>query len=90
MPVYTVKSAERRLTVTARGLLESSENQDVFCQVEGRTTIISIGHRASLRAFHRRRLTLVREGERHRVAEEAAEEAVAEEVMEASPVQARS
>ena len=32
------------------------------------TTIVSIGHRSTLAAFHKRRLTLTREGERHRVA----------------------
>jgi len=33
--------------------------------------IVSIGHRSTLAAFHKRRLTLIREGERHRVAEAA-------------------
>jgi putative ATP-binding cassette transporter len=33
------------------------------------TTIVSIGHRTTLNAFHDRRLTLVREGDRHRLAE---------------------
>ena len=33
--------------------------------------IVSIGHRATLAAFHKRRLTLAREGERSRVAEAA-------------------
>jgi len=33
--------------------------------------IVSIGHRSTLAAFHKRRLTLTREGERHRVAEAA-------------------
>jgi vitamin B12/bleomycin/antimicrobial peptide transport system ATP-binding/permease protein len=37
------------------------------------TTIISIGHRASLNAFHGRRLTLKREGDRNHVTEEAME-----------------
>jgi putative ATP-binding cassette transporter len=37
------------------------------------STIISIGHRASLNAFHRRRLALVREGDRHRLAAGAME-----------------
>jgi putative ATP-binding cassette transporter len=31
--------------------------------------IVSIGHRSTLAAFHKRRLTLVREGERYRVQE---------------------
>jgi vitamin B12/bleomycin/antimicrobial peptide transport system ATP-binding/permease protein len=35
------------------------------------TTIISIGHRASLNAFHGRRLTLERDGDRNRLREEA-------------------
>jgi putative ATP-binding cassette transporter len=34
-----------------------------------RATIISIGHRSTLREFHTRQLRLVREGERHRVNE---------------------
>jgi putative ATP-binding cassette transporter len=34
-------------------------------------TIVSIGHRSTLAAFHKRRLTLTREGERYRVAEAA-------------------
>jgi putative ATP-binding cassette transporter len=38
-------------------------------------TIVSIGHRATLRPFHRRRLTLAREGERYRVREIALEAA---------------
>jgi len=33
------------------------------------TTIISIGHRATLNAFHRRNLVLMREGEKHRLRE---------------------
>ena len=33
------------------------------------TTIVSIGHRATLTAFHRRRLSLVRDGETYRVRE---------------------
>ena len=33
--------------------------------------IVSIGHRSTLAAFHKRRLTLTREGERHRVEEAA-------------------
>jgi HlyD family secretion protein len=39
---FQVKPAHLPVTVTERGTLESSENQDVFCQVEGSTTIISI------------------------------------------------
>jgi len=34
-----------------------------------RTTIVSIGHRSTLGDFHTRRLTLVRDGDRHRVRE---------------------
>ncbi|MFL4967674.1 MAG: ABC transporter ATP-binding protein/permease [Xanthobacteraceae bacterium] len=34
-----------------------------------RTAIVSIGHRSTLSAFHRRRLVLEREGDRHRVRE---------------------
>ncbi|MFL5067615.1 MAG: ABC transporter ATP-binding protein/permease, partial [Xanthobacteraceae bacterium] len=34
-----------------------------------RTAIVSIGHRSTLGAFHRRRLVLEREGDRHRVRE---------------------
>jgi putative ATP-binding cassette transporter len=37
-------------------------------------TIVSIGHRATLAAFHRRRLTLVRDGDRYRVRADALEE----------------
>jgi putative ATP-binding cassette transporter len=33
------------------------------------STIVSIGHRPTLNVFHRRRLTLVRDGDRHRVRE---------------------
>ena len=33
--------------------------------------LVSIGHRSTLAAFHRRRLVLVRDGERHRLAEAA-------------------
>ena len=40
------------------------------------TTIVSIGHRATLAAFHRRRLALVRDGDVHRVREAAVEPAV--------------
>jgi RND family efflux transporter MFP subunit len=39
---FPVKPAHLPVTVVERGLLESSENEDVFCQVEGSTTIISI------------------------------------------------
>src|SRR5204863_1220129 len=35
------------------------------------TTVISIGHRSTLAAFHRRRLNLVRDGDRHRMREAA-------------------
>jgi vitamin B12/bleomycin/antimicrobial peptide transport system ATP-binding/permease protein len=37
----------------------------------GATTIVSIGHRETLAAFHRRRLALVRDGDIHRVREAA-------------------
>jgi putative ATP-binding cassette transporter len=36
-----------------------------------RTTVVSIGHRSTLAAFHRRRLTLERDGVRYRVRETA-------------------
>jgi len=39
------------------------------------TTIVSIGHRATLNAFHRRQLALVRDGEKHRLREIALKEA---------------
>ncbi|WP_406699490.1 efflux RND transporter periplasmic adaptor subunit [Singulisphaera sp. Ch08] len=39
---YEVRPATLPVTVTERGTLESSKNEDVFCQVEGSTTIISI------------------------------------------------
>ena len=39
---FPVKPAHLPVTVVERGILESSENEDVFCQVEGSTTIISI------------------------------------------------
>jgi putative ATP-binding cassette transporter len=39
------------------------------------TTIISIGHRTTLGAFHRRHLELAREGEKHRLRETALKEA---------------
>jgi putative ATP-binding cassette transporter len=40
------------------------------------TTVVSIGHRSTLAAFHRRRLTLVHEGDRYRVRETALETTV--------------
>ena len=39
---YEVKPAALPITVSDKGALESSKNQDVQCQVEGSTTIISI------------------------------------------------
>ena len=39
---YEVKPAALPITVSDKGTLESSKNQDVLCQVEGSTTIISI------------------------------------------------
>jgi HlyD family secretion protein len=39
---YQVRPASLPVTVTERGTLESSKNQDVFCLVEGSTTIITI------------------------------------------------
>ena len=39
------------------------------------TTVVSIGHRSTLSAFHRRGLTLVREGRVHRIREAALEPA---------------
>jgi putative ATP-binding cassette transporter len=46
----------------------------IYEQLPG-ATVVSIGHRSTLLAFHRRRLTLVREGDRHRVEETALEPA---------------
>ncbi len=40
------------------------------------TTIISIGHRTTLNVFHRRHLTLMRDGEKHSLRESALREAV--------------
>jgi putative ATP-binding cassette transporter len=40
-----------------------------------RTTIVSIGHRSTLLAFHRRRLAMVREDDRYRMREAALEPA---------------
>jgi vitamin B12/bleomycin/antimicrobial peptide transport system ATP-binding/permease protein len=40
-----------------------------------RATIVSIGHRSTLLAFHRRRLAMVREGDRYRMREAALEPA---------------
>jgi HlyD family secretion protein len=39
---FEVKSADLPVIVTERGTLESSDNIDGYCQVEGQTTIISI------------------------------------------------
>src|SRR5208337_3901199 len=39
---YEVKPAALPITVSDKGALESSKNQEVLCQVEGSTTIISI------------------------------------------------
>ena len=39
---YEVKPATLPITVSDKGTLESSKNQDVLCQVEGSTTIITI------------------------------------------------
>jgi putative ATP-binding cassette transporter len=39
------------------------------------TTIVSIGHRSTLQAFHRRKVTLVTEGERHALRDAVAESA---------------
>src|SRR5207253_2774123 len=39
---YEVRSGPLPITVVERGSLESSKNQDVYCQVEGQTTIIKI------------------------------------------------
>src|SRR5205823_6554690 len=38
----TVRRVTLPVTVTAKGSLESSKNEDVFCEVEGQTTIIRI------------------------------------------------
>ena len=42
VPVSVVKPGKLTGTVVERGNLESSRNADVFCEVEGQTTIISI------------------------------------------------
>jgi HlyD family secretion protein len=39
---YNVKPGKLRVTVVDRGSLESSRNNDLFCKVEGNTTIIKI------------------------------------------------
>lgn len=39
---YQVRRANLPVTVSERGNLESSENKDAYCQVEGQTTIIMI------------------------------------------------
>jgi putative ATP-binding cassette transporter len=39
------------------------------------TTVISIGHRATLNAFHQRTLVLVPDGEKHRLRESVLQEA---------------
>src|SRR4051794_25065464 len=39
---FQVKPAHLPVTVVERGTLESSENQDVFCHVEGQTMIITL------------------------------------------------
>jgi RND family efflux transporter MFP subunit len=41
-PVFEAKPGKLVVTVTERGSLESSRNADVYCNVEGRTTIIYI------------------------------------------------
>src|SRR4029079_6229749 len=41
---FQVKPTHLPVEVVERGTLESSENQDVFCKVEGQTTIIVIVH----------------------------------------------
>ncbi|MEJ7640447.1 MAG: RNA polymerase subunit sigma-70, partial [Singulisphaera sp.] len=42
VPVSVVKVGKLALTVVERGSLESSKSEDVLCEVEGQTTIISI------------------------------------------------
>ena len=39
---YDVRLSNLPVTVIDKGILESSNNEDVYCQVEGQTTIISI------------------------------------------------
>src|SRR5439155_6372131 len=53
---------------------EAALYQLLEAQLPG-TTIVSIGHRATLAAFHRRRLAMMREGERYRLREGALEPA---------------
>ena len=40
-----------------------------------KTTLVSIGHRSALNAFHRRRMSIERDGERHRVRQTGTEPA---------------
>jgi HlyD family secretion protein len=42
IPVHVAKPGKLRVTTVERGLLESSENKDTYCLVEGQTTIIMI------------------------------------------------
>ena len=42
LPATTVKPGKLSVTVVERGSLESSENKDAYCLVEGRTTIITL------------------------------------------------
>jgi RNA polymerase sigma factor (sigma-70 family) len=41
-PVHEVRPGKLMINVVERGSLESSQNQDIYCQVEGQTTIIRI------------------------------------------------
>ncbi len=41
-PPLQVRPANLPVIVTERGSLESSKNEDVYCKVEGQTTIITI------------------------------------------------
>jgi RND family efflux transporter MFP subunit len=42
VPVSTVKPSKLRVTVVAKGVVEASRSEFVFCEVEGSTTIISL------------------------------------------------
>ena len=42
MPVHEVRPGELRVSAVERGSLEAARTSDVYCQVEGQTTILSI------------------------------------------------
>jgi putative ATP-binding cassette transporter len=62
----------------ATASLDEPSEAALYRLLEGRlpdSAIVSIGHRSTLRAFHRRHLVLSRDGDRHRVRETALEPA---------------